>query len=866
MKKYCLSLFDNPIHKAYLLIFCSGLSSLIYEIAWIRQAAFVFGSSALALSTVLAIFFLGLGLGSFIFGRISSKIHQPLLWCAGLEFILAFNGLCSQEIFNTADSIYGQIYRDFEPDSNQLLALRGALVTLTLLPPTLCMGGTLPLFCKLLIQNSSKISANISYIYGFNTLGAAFGCVLTGFLFLPWFGLADSLLIAASLNIIVGFGFWRLNKYFKKLTPLKKPSITDAVTHSTISSDKPQILLVALLFFILGAAALTNELIWARFLTHFIHNSVYTYSLALSIVLIGAALGSIWLGPKFDHTKNRRDLFFHFAVLQGLSSLIIQALTHLPTEFWQMVKGFGILPFIILMLPSAIISGASFPLLNRLVTQNPQLAARHIGFLTSLNIWGCIFGSLITGYVLLPHYGLDASIITSTTLSMAAALLALLFGMDWRLAENRPKPAAYIGAYGLVLIWLTLLVFPPLRIPQDFIASEEQLIAMTEGYNSNLAVVMRGQEKTLLVDRLWQGVAHKNYQIMVAHVPMFHYPDAKDVLVVGLGTGSTASRFLNYGIQHLGIVDIEPRIFEFTRQHFPSAWMDDPRVRMLPEDGRNYIKHSKQSYDVISIEIGQLDRPGVGVFYTQEFYQEVYARLRPEGMISQFVPLPFLRPHEFASIIKTFLTTFPNAQLWYNTEELLLMGFKGDIRRLSPERFAEITANPAIKADIDINYWGGSKYNLRHFPAFLSGFLASGKELEALSNISPAEIYTDDKLQLSYSVNDYKRTDQRSLALAPYLQKNLTNIDAAIEPQSSDEATLATAAKIRHFNVSDIAAADLLSQLNPSRLGQTKSAQKAYELATLALQWNPHNLDAQIQLRNAIFELHPEQESTEIWP
>jgi spermidine synthase len=861
---YALNPFSNlPNRFIYLLIFCSGVSGLIYEIVWIRQATFVFGSSALALSTVLAVFFMGLGLGSFVFGRSSVNIQQPLLWCVGLELLLALNGLSCQHVFSAADAVYGQVYRRFDPSSNQLLALRAGLVLLILLPPTIIMGGTLPLFCKQLIQDTNKFSAKLSVIYGFNTLGAAFGCVLTGFILLPKLGLTASLQIAVLLNVLVGLGFWRLHK---QLPVLQNQPIISSSPSVEGTAQKTPFLLVGLLFFMIGAQALANELIWTRFLAHFVRNSIYSYALALSVVLVGTALGSLWLGPKYDQKTKLTDLFFSFAVLQVISALVIQLLTHLPVVFWQSVNVFGMLPFIILMLPSALIAGASFPLLNRLVAKNPQFAARNVGVLTSLNIVGCIVGSLVTGYLLLPHYGLDVSITSSTACGMIAAGLALLFGVDWRNVQNRPKSFAAISTYSLVLIWLALLVFPPLRIPQDLIAAEEDLIDMVEGYNSNLAVVNRGQEKTLLVDRLWQGIASKNYQIMVAHVPMFHYPDAKDVLVVGLGAGTTASRFLDYGIQHLHIVDIEPRLFEFTRKHFASAWMNDARVSLLPEDGRNYIRHSPQQYDVISVEIGQLDRPGVGVFYTREFYQEVHERLRAGGMVSQFVPLPFLRTNEFASVIKTFMTVFPNAQLWYNTEELLLLGFKGDIRRLSPEIFSNITANPAIKEDININYWGGWKYNLTRFPIFLSGFLASSEQLAALSNIAPTEIYTDDKLQLSYSVFNYKRADQNSLALVPYLQKHLTNMSEAVEINSTDESTLQLATKVRDLNIADIAANDLLSQLHSKPGKAPPSAQKKYEFANRALQWNPQSIDAQVQLQNAQFELHPEQDGNGLSP
>lgn len=844
----------------YGLIFCSGLTSLIYEMIWIRQSAFIFGSSALALSTVLAVFFFGLGLGSYLFGRLSLIISHPLLWCSSIELILAIYGFASQPIFGIVDTIYGHVYREYSPTSTQLLLIRAGLVTGCLILPTVCMGGTLPLFCRQIIKTPKYISEKLSYIYGLNTLGAAFGCLLTGFVFLPKLGLITTQLMAITLNFLIGSGFYLVHKKLNKID-IDSRDIIKSDNPTSESASQKYILLTGMLFFMVGATGLANELIWTRFLTHFIRNSVYTYTLSLSVVLMGTALGSMWLGPKFDDLSQKQNLLIRFAVLQCLSALILLACTHLPVGFWQFLKPLGFIPFVIVMLPSAIIAGAVFPLLNRLVQQQPHRTASRVGLFTSLNIWGCIFGSLLTGYVLLPKNGLDFSITASTTWSICAAIMAIGFSF-----RSRASFLNYSGVYSLFLVWLALLIFPPLQIPQDFIAHDEKLVDMEEGYNSNLAVVMRRQEKTLLVDRLWQGVGHKNYQVMVAHVPMIHYPDAQNVLVIGLGAGTTASRFLDYGILHLDIVDIEPKIFDFTRKHFPSAWMDDSRVSLLSEDGRNHIKHSSRTYDLISVEVGQLDRPGVGAFYTQEFYQQAQARLQDNGMISQFVPLPFLTPSEFAGIIKTFLSVFPNAQLWYNTEELLLMGFKGDIRRLSPQRFAQITTNPKIKSDININYWGGSSYSLSRFPAFLSGFLASGEQLNALANIAQTTVYKDDKLQLSYSVDHYQRTDQRSQIMAPFLQKNLTPIEAAVESGTTDLRSLQNAQIQRDLNVADIAAADLLNQLSPGVAVKPENAQKAYDLAQQALKWNPRNLNAKLQLQNALSVLHPSKEFIDIAP
>ncbi|MGZ8247157.1 fused MFS/spermidine synthase [Methylomagnum sp.] len=875
----------------YPLVFLSGLASLVYEIAWIRQSSFAFGSSALALSTVLAVFFLGLGLGSWLFGCIGTAARRPLLWCAGLELLLALNGYASPELFDWAETLFGHVYLSFEPGSGALLAVRGGLVTLLLLPPTLLMGGTLPLFCRQAIHDPARISTHLGWLYGVNTLGATLGCGLAGFLLLPTLGLNATLHAAAGLNVVVGLGFAWLGMAAGPL-PLPDDPSGAGLTRDETAADTPPRFLPGLLFFLIGAVALANELIWARFFTHFIRNSVYTYTVALGVVLAGTALGSLAAGHSFDRSRGPRSLLTTFAGLQAVAAALTLGLTHLPAEFWRSLIPWGVLPYVLLMLPPALVAGACFPLLNRVVAHDPRRAPRDIGYMTALNILGCIVGSLVTGYGLLPWLGLDAAIyaaagggilaaglgmwgssnIAPEALSVLKDMAANNFPNSSRLIVGRALarqvglksdlriPGSYFSpipkfATATVLaaaLWLTLLTFSPVRVPHDFMNDGDVLLDLVEGYNSNLAVVQRKQVKTLLIDRLWQGVEHRNYQIMVAHVPMLHYPDAKEVLVVGLGAGTTAGRFLRYGIEQLHIVDIEPRLFDFTRKHFASAWMDDPRVRLIREDGRNYLKHTGRQYDVVSVEIGQLDRPGVGVFYTREFYREVHARLRQDGMIVQFVPLSFLRPAEFASVLKTFLAVFPNARLWYNTEELLLIGFKGETRRPSPLSFVQTVTELGLRDDLDMYYWGGSNYVLTRFPVFLAGFLAAGPELSALADVAPAEEWTDDRLQLSYSVSDYDWRGRRAMMLVPFLQQHLSPIDEGAVPGSTDAGSLDTARRLRDLNVADIAASDILDQLDTQ---PPLSPQTVYERANEALRWNPKSLAAQFRLRAAMMAM-----------
>ena len=184
---------------------------------------------------------------------------------------------------------------------------------------------------------------------------------------------------------------------------------------------------------------------------------------------------------------------------------------------------------------------------------------------------------------------------------------------------------------------------------------------------------------------------------MAAHVPMLFHPDPKSVLVVGVGVGKTASRFLFYDVTRLDCVDIEPGLFDIVRMNFDSSWMNDRRVRLITEDGRNYINNSNSNYDVISIEVGQTFRPGISSFYTVDFYRHVRERLNRGGVVSQFIPINLINVAEFRSLVRTFLEVFPNSILWYNSAELLLIGSPSDRLILSSERLNSLSIDGPVK-------------------------------------------------------------------------------------------------------------------------------------------------------------------------
>ena len=833
----------------YLPVFLSGCAGLIYEMLWIQRAALAFGSSTFALATVLAVVFLGLGLGSEIFGRWASALRRPLVWLAGLELLLAILGSLNAPGFAGAEVSYERVARLSGAES--LPVLRGLLVALLLLPPTLLMGGTLPLLCRAMLGDPARVSTAIGRIYGINTLGALLGCAATGFVLLPELGIEASTRCAVGLNFAACLGFLWLDRRFERL----EPSPAAAVPHSVLPPGLRAG--VGILLFLAGAMALANELLWARFLAPLVRNSVYTYTLSLGVVLAGTVLGSLAASRWHDRAAGGRALLLRYAVLQAGAAALNLGVTHLPVLAWMHLRRWGVLPFVVLMLPSAVVAGACFPLAQRIAIGRMDRAPMSVGRMTALNIVGGVFGSLATGFLVLPGSGLDAGIYLSTGTGIAAAFLALMMGLRCGGSLVPRERAGWAMVAGCAALWLALPKLAPVKVPEDFIARRGSLADFAEGYVSTLAAIHRDCETLLLMDQLWQGSSRKNHQIMAAHLPMLHYPGAKRALLIGLGVGQTARRFLDHGVERLDIVDIEPKVFGFVRRNFASDWMADPRARLIAEDGRSFVRRAARRYDLISVEVGQLFRPGVEAFYTQAFYREARAGLNPGGVAAQFVPLDFLRPAQFASVLGTFLSVFPEASLWYNTSELLLMGWNGPVPRLAPGAFERALYRGGVRADMDYAYWGGSRYSLAQFPVFLGGFLATGAQLRALAQ--GALIYTDDRPRLAYAASDFRESDLRTLDLASILGQGLSPLEAAILPGSVDAESLRLANEVRRLNLGDLSAAALLDRIDPAALRIAPEAVLAQ--AEEALRWNPNNLEALRLAADALVRLGRDAEA-----
>ena len=361
---------------AIVCFFLSGFAGLVYEVAWIRRASLVFGSTTWALSTVLAVFFGGLALGSWLFGRWGQRMERPIRMYGRLEIGLALLALLSLKAFELIDGLYGAAYRGAAQVSvdavglpwltagGQLTLVQVGLVAMVLLLPTFLMGGTLPLFCRQFVREDGRFIRNLGFLYGVNTLGAVLGTLAAGFLLIPKIGVSGAVSVAAGVNILIGVIAYSLR--FDPLKPAVKPESAKGAQPTLITTAAARFV-VPTLFFTTGLVVVGAEIFWSRFLSLVIRDSVTTYTITLAVVLTGIVLGSLLVGLLEKGGRRKRlSLPLLFGVFQLAAALAVIGLMFLPARTWFNL-GQSVAPFFLLMLPATILSGASFPLANRLV-------------------------------------------------------------------------------------------------------------------------------------------------------------------------------------------------------------------------------------------------------------------------------------------------------------------------------------------------------------------------------------------------------------------------------------------------------------------------------------------------------------------
>ena len=830
---------------ALICFFLSGFTGLVYEICWIRKSSLVFGNTIFAVSTVVAIFFSGLALGSYLFGRLSLKESRPVRVYSFLEIGVGIFAVATIVLFNMLQNLYSAWYPFVFENFFILSLIRFLFITIIVLPPAILMGGTLPLFCRQYVNQEERIGFSVGLLYALNTLGAVIGALICGFFMLRHLGINSSIFTCGMVNIFIGIiaGRLRLTALSEDASDNDTGILNQETSHELLGVQKDNRrffnpILITILFFFAGFAALGNEIIWTRYLTLIIHNTVYTYTITFAIILTGIVLGSLIISPISDRVK---DLSFTFGIVNILTGLSIMLVLFVPAFLWdgfintQNISQILLVCISVFLIPS-VLSGSLFPLAIRMVVRNPLYAGIGTGKMTAVNTLGGVCGSLCIGFVSIPVLGIQKSILLTTGISVCAGIIAVLF-------INKQYKSVYKISISILslLLWCAIPVITGTHLPKDFLAGENKLVDFREGINAHLTVVKRDNINVLEINRLWQGEQLKSHQIMAAHIPMIMHAAPKNVAVIGVGVGQTASRFLYYDIDRLDCIDIEPELFDIIRKYFNANWLDDPRVNVIVEDGRNYFAGTNRKYDLVSIEIGQMFRPSLASFYTEDFYRVIREKMNPGGIICQFVPLIFLDIEELLSVIRTFVEVFPESILWYNRYEFLITGSVQKQLKLTENRIELLKNDSIIHNDLEYFYWGGYRNSLNIPEVFAAGFLCGKEGLQGLTE--GASVYNDDKPVLEYAVSKKQRYHVKNIEkMLEKIKKHVDPMEMIYKRQVADS-IIVKATFIRDYNMKNIVAMDWFRQyIKTNDVSMLKKAVK----------WNPYNSDIAYNLGIAL--------------
>lgn len=792
----------------FLCFLLSGSTALIYQVAWVRHMTLIFGSTAFAVSTVLTAFMAGLALGSYLLGRWIDRRGSPLLTYAALETIIGLYALFVPLLFGALAVIYQWVWDHFAPNYYLFSLWRFALAFLVLLIPTTCMGGTLPILAKFyaLLPNS-QLSLSVSTLYAVNTLGAVLGTALSGFWLIPALGLSSAVLTASLINFLLAglmalavvLTAKRLKEFLLRPQRVVAP-LSGATYASPLLPARPLARYILLSFALTGFAALVLEVAWTRVLSLVLGPSVYAFSVMLATFLVGLAVGAFAFSRlieafKLDGLKTLGWLQFLSGLATFLTLLLFEQLPFLfATIFHRWVASQSpevlfvlqfLLAFLVMYLPTFFMGGI-FPAVVQIFAAERGAAGRTIGRIYAANTVGAILGSFSAGFLLIPTVGIQNTVLLTIFIYLGLSLVTALLARRGEARERWPvglmvialPVAAMLAVAFFAPDWNRLVMssgmfqyaprLKPPQAPEGYIPGRAdferyvqrlEILFYKEGYSGTITVA---KEKTVPAQPLGEQMVESvllinngkidasSYsdmptQIFSGHVGLMLHPDPKEVLVIGLASGTTAGSALRYPIERLTTVEIEQAVVAASHQfdfvnHRP---LEDPRATLIVNDGRNYLSVTAKEYDVIVSEPSNPWMSGPSNLFTQDFFRIARKKLKDDGIFVQWVQMYSMSPDNMRALIATVRSVFPYIYL-FNTlvgADLLLVA-SGHPVPLDVQQLKQRLEWEAVRQDL-------ARIHIASVTDFLAYFRLGPDEVHQLAQGTP--LNTDDNALIEFA-------------------------------------------------------------------------------------------------------------------
>ena len=694
--------------RFYLLLVCfflSGFAGLVYETAWTREFAFVFGTSELAVSAVLAAYLGGLAFGAGLAARLAPRLRRPVLAYGVIELAIGLAALAVPFGIRFVTGFYlrwlGGL--DAPPETVGLAtALFHLLATfVVLIPCTALMGATLPLLARHAVRSDEQIGPRIGVLYATNTAGAIAGTLTAAFLLLPAFGLRETVYYGVLANLVV---FAAAAALARRAPPVDQPGVSAGVTASWIL---PAIA-------ISGAVSFVYEVVWVRLLGFVLGGSTAAFATMLASFLIGIALGSA-IAARW--ARSRRHAAAGFVIAQIGTAFFAWLVFGFANELPMLAQSFRASPTdllggsavaILLLLPITLCIGATFPFAVRLHAPHAEAAARASARVYAWNTVGSIVGSVAAGFFLLPEIGFQGSVLVGVVMNLGLAV--------WTLWVQPMPRKSFLGAAGAVavLIW----AWPPAAPNGLFLQSslsdqvrEGDLAFAAVGRSATVVLKSDGFGWKLMTNGLPESTIEKPFNPpdsfhpaqWLSLLPVLNRPDTESLLVIGLGGGNTAGA-ITPGLERVDVIELEPEVVRANRlladRRMYGDPLADPRVSLHYGDARGALMLTDREYDGIVSQPSHPWTSGASHLYTQEFFELVKERLTPDGVFVQWIGMAFVDEALVRSLLNTLNQVFPYVETYRPFEPALLFVASNapldvsetvsEALALAPEQFARV--------------------------------------------------------------------------------------------------------------------------------------------------------------------------------
>lgn len=673
------------------LFFLSGVAALIYQTAWHRLLGLFAGADTIAAALVVGAFLLGLGIGSLAAGLYADRLSRrgALIAFAICEVGIALFAVLSPWLY------YDVIYRELLP----LAESRGvifAIVFAGLLWPTFLMGCSLPFLSKAIVSQIAGSAQLIGWLYGLNTLGAGVGAFFGGWYLIGTVGFDKAVYLGALINLVVAVGGLLLAR------GLDMGVAGAAKRVATSDTADGVVWRWSLLVFISGFLIVALQIVWYRLIGVLLQSNGYSFSLVLTVFLLGDAAGLMVGARVIDRIADPRRFFF---LMQGIATALALA----GAWFVYLGIGAGILPstfvdrdimgpntadpalilllLAIVVLPASFIMGFSFPVVQKAVQRDLDRLGSRVGFVQLANIVGNSMGSLVAGLLLLDLAGTAGTLKLLVAIGLAFAVL--------QFAGPRATRWAWLPAGVLVA---GLLFFP----------GGEAFWRRLHGLTTEKAIVAEDKTGLSLLKmsgkddgRLYiQGHSQSRLPFDTVHSylgaigPLTHGAPRR-VLVIGSGTGGTPyAAGLNPATEKVKVIEIVAPVIETLKSYTAAGGksgvdelLSSRRFDVTVADGRHSLALDPVRYDVIEADAILPKTALSGLLNSREFFEQVRAKLAPGGIYVQWAPTE--------RSVATFRSVFPYVTMVHPA----MLGSDRPIP-YSREKIAALLARPDVTAHL----------------------------------------------------------------------------------------------------------------------------------------------------------------------